>query len=172
MNPDKQKTLITGSFQPELEEALAERLRTAKSADPGAPVIVLVGSNILALHLRRALAEKTPLWNVSFFTFAELARTLGDARLRTQSRKPLPSQAETFLVREIIRREDIITLPERDAGIRLATEAEAAAIPASFMSPPQLINNTGQYGEFVLVQSNPALKGDAVMDDWSHDAIT
>jgi len=75
-------------------------------------------------------------------------------------------------IEEIIRREDIITMPERDALIRLATEAESAAIPASFMSPPQLINNTGQYGEFVLVQSNPALEGDAVMDDWSHDAIT
>ena len=35
-----------------------------------------------------------------------------------------------------------------------------------------MINNTGQYGEFVLVQSNPAMEGDAVMDDWSHDAIT
>jgi hypothetical protein len=75
-------------------------------------------------------------------------------------------------IEEIIRREDIITLPERDASIRMATEAESAAIPASFMSPPQLINNTGQYGEFVLVQSNPALEGDAIMDDWSHDAIT
>jgi uncharacterized protein (DUF885 family) len=73
---------------------------------------------------------------------------------------------------EIIRREDIITLPERDAVIRLATEAESAAIPAPFMSPPQLINNTGQYGEFVLVQSNPSMGDDAVMDDWSHDAIT
>jgi len=75
-------------------------------------------------------------------------------------------------IEDIIRREDIISLPERDASIRLATEAESAAIPASFMSPPQLINNTGQYGEFVLVQSNPALGEDAVMDDWSHDAIT
>ena len=73
---------------------------------------------------------------------------------------------------EIIRREDIITLPERDAVIRMATEAESAAVPAPFMSPPQLINNTGQYGEFVLVQSNPSLGPDAVMDDWSHDAIT
>jgi uncharacterized protein (DUF885 family) len=73
---------------------------------------------------------------------------------------------------EIIRREDIITLPERDAVIRLATEAESAAIPAPFMSPPQLINNTGQYGEFVLVQSNPSMGDDAIMDDWSHDAIT
>jgi hypothetical protein len=73
---------------------------------------------------------------------------------------------------DIIRREDIISLPERDAVIRMATEAESAAIPAPFMSPPQLINNTGQYGEFVLVQSNPSLGPDAVMDDWSHDAIT
>jgi len=75
-------------------------------------------------------------------------------------------------IEDIIRRENIITLPERDASIRLATEAESSAIPAPFMSPPQLINNTGQYGEFVLVQSNPALEGDAIMDDWSHDAIT
>ncbi|MDH4107968.1 MAG: DUF885 domain-containing protein [Gammaproteobacteria bacterium] len=75
-------------------------------------------------------------------------------------------------IEDIIRREGIITLPEREASIRMATEAESAAIPASFMSPPQLINNTGQYGEFVLVQSNPAMGEDAVMDDWSHDAIT
>jgi uncharacterized protein (DUF885 family) len=81
-------------------------------------------------------------------------------------------KARLAQIEEIIRREDIITLPERDASIRMATEAESAAIPASFMSPPQLINNTGQYGEFVLVQSNPAMEADAFMDDWSHDAIT
>jgi hypothetical protein len=75
-------------------------------------------------------------------------------------------------IEDIIRREDIITLPERDASIRMATEAESAAIPAPFMSPPQLINNTGQFGEFVLVQSNPSMEADAVMDDWSHDSIT
>jgi hypothetical protein len=74
-------------------------------------------------------------------------------------------------IEAIIRRERIVTLPERDASIRLATEAESAAVPASFMSPPQLIDNTGQYGEFVLVQSNPALGDGAVMDDWNHDAI-
>jgi hypothetical protein len=75
-------------------------------------------------------------------------------------------------IEAIIRREDIVTMPTRDASIRLATEAESAAIPAPFMSPPQLVNNTGQYGEFVLVQTNPVLEGDSVMDDWSHDAIT
>jgi len=76
-------------------------------------------------------------------------------------------------IEEMIRKHDIITLPERNASIRLATEAESASIPAPFMSPPQLVGNTGQYGEFVLVQSNPALEGDdAQMDDWNHDSVT
>lgn len=74
-------------------------------------------------------------------------------------------------IEEIIRRENLVTLPERDANIRLATEAESAAVPASFMLPPQLINNTGQYGEFVLVQSNPALGDEARMDDFSHEGF-
>ncbi len=87
--------------------------------------------------------------------------------------KLLPLYKERLAaIEEIIVREDIITLPDRPASIRLASEAESAAIPASFMSPPQLLNNTGQYGEFVLVQSNPALGEEARMDDWSHDAVT
>ena len=81
--------------------------------------------------------------------------------------------ARLAAIEEMIRKYDIITLPERNASIRLATEAESASIPAPFMSPPQLVGNTGQYGEFVLVQSNPALEGeDSVMDDWNHDSMT
>jgi uncharacterized protein (DUF885 family) len=75
-------------------------------------------------------------------------------------------------IEDIIREHEIVTLPDRDASIRLATEAESASIPAPFMSPPQLIDNTGQYGEFVLVQKNPAMGEDSQMDDWSHYAIT
>jgi hypothetical protein len=76
------------------------------------------------------------------------------------------------VIEEMIREHDIVTLPDRDASIRLATEAESASIPAPFMSPPQLIGNTGQYGEFVLVQKNPAMGEDSQMDDWSHYAVT
>jgi uncharacterized coiled-coil protein SlyX len=72
----------------------------------------------------------------------------------------------------IVRREDLVSLPEREAVIRVATPAESAAIPVSFMSAPQLINNTGQYGEFVLVQSNPALGDEGRMDDFGHEAMT
>jgi hypothetical protein len=81
-------------------------------------------------------------------------------------------KARLASVEDMIRKYDIITLPQRKASIRLATEAESASIPAPFMSPPQLIGNTGQYGEFVLVQKNPAMAEDSQMDDWSHYAVT
>lgn len=76
------------------------------------------------------------------------------------------------VIEDIIRREQIVTLPDRAANIRLATDAESSAIPAPFMSPPQLINNTGQYGEFVLVQKNPSMEEGSQMDDWSHQSMT
>jgi Bacterial protein of unknown function (DUF885) len=51
---------------------------------------------------------------------------------------------------EIIRRERVVTLPAREARIRLASEAESAAGPAPHMRPPRLVGNTGEMGEFVL----------------------
>jgi hypothetical protein len=51
---------------------------------------------------------------------------------------------------EIIRREKVVSLPAREARIRLASEAESAAIPAPNMRPPRLVGNTGEMGEFVL----------------------
>jgi len=53
-------------------------------------------------------------------------------------------------IEEIVRREQLVTLPTRAARIRLASEAESAAIPAPHMSVPRLIGNTGEQGEFVL----------------------
>lgn len=53
-------------------------------------------------------------------------------------------------IEEIVRREELVTLPARAARIRLASEAESAAIPAPHMSMPRLIGNTGELGEFVL----------------------
>jgi len=53
-------------------------------------------------------------------------------------------------IEEIIRREDIITLPEREAGIRIATEAETAAQPAPHLEIPRMIGNTGEYPSFII----------------------
>ncbi len=56
-------------------------------------------------------------------------------------------QIEDFIVRE-----RIISLPERNAGIRIATAAETAAQPAAHLDVPRLIGNTGEYPDFVIPQ--------------------
>jgi hypothetical protein len=75
-------------------------------------------------------------------------------------------------VEKIARDEKIITLPKRDAVIRLATEAESAAGPAPHLDIPRLIGNTGEAGEFVLPTKNPNAAPGTVMDDFNYDAIT
>jgi len=55
-------------------------------------------------------------------------------------------------IEDIIVRERIISLPERDAGIRIATAAETAAQPAAHLDVPRLIGNTGEFPDFVIPQ--------------------
>jgi hypothetical protein len=74
-------------------------------------------------------------------------------------------------IEEIIRSEQIVTMPQRDAVIRLATEAESAATPAPHIDPPRLIGNTGEPAEFVLPTANPNAAPGTVMDDFNYDAI-
>ncbi len=74
-------------------------------------------------------------------------------------------------IEEIVRREDLVTLPQRDAVIRLASEAESAAQPAPHLSPPRLIGNTGEPAEFVLPLENPNAPPGTKMDDFTYDAI-
>jgi len=58
-------------------------------------------------------------------------------------------------IEKLVREHDIVTLPARPAGIRLASEAESAAVPAPHFLPPRLLGNRGEYGEFVLPLGNP-----------------
>ncbi len=75
-------------------------------------------------------------------------------------------------IETIIRDNDLVSLPDRPARIRHATDAESAASPASFMNPPQLIGNTGQSGEFVLVSKNPNDESGEPMSDFSNAPAT
>lgn len=74
-------------------------------------------------------------------------------------------------IEAIIRKQGLVTLPNRKAAIRLATEAESAASPAPHIDPPRLIGNTGEPAEFVLPTSNPNAAPGTVMDDFNYDAI-
>jgi len=62
-------------------------------------------------------------------------------------------------IEEIIRDKQILSLPDRDARIRIATEAESTATPAPNMHPPRLFGNTGEVGEFVLPLNVPDKSG-------------
>jgi hypothetical protein len=62
-------------------------------------------------------------------------------------------------IEAIVRRENLVTLPDRAARIRLATSAETAAQPAPHMRPPRLVGNQGEMGEFVLPLNIPNAEG-------------
>jgi hypothetical protein len=73
-------------------------------------------------------------------------------------------------IEEIVVRERIITLPQRAASIRLASEAESAATPAAYMNAPRLIGNQGEVGEFVLPLANPNAQSNEPADDFTAQA--
>lgn len=73
-------------------------------------------------------------------------------------------------IEDIIRREHIITLPQRKMQMRLASEAETAAVPAPHMDPPPFINNHGEQGTFVLTMGNPAGGKSDSYDDFTYKA--
>lgn len=79
-------------------------------------------------------------------------------------------------IEEIIRRERLVTLPERPARIRLGTAAESAETPAPHMRPPRLLDNQGEAGEFVLPLSLPGPPGSPDelrrVDDFTHEAAS
>jgi hypothetical protein len=78
-------------------------------------------------------------------------------------------------IETIVRREDLVTLPQRPARIRAASLAESAESPAAHMNPAPLVGNTGQVGEFVLPLDVPPAAGGSGTeraDDFTHDAVT
>jgi hypothetical protein len=81
-------------------------------------------------------------------------------------------QARLKALEEIIRREKVVTLPTREARIRLASEAESAQSPAPNMRPPRLIGNTGEQGEFVLPLRIPGAGSGEEYDDFTFDAAS
>ncbi|GGA10567.1 DUF885 domain-containing protein [Dyella caseinilytica] len=76
-------------------------------------------------------------------------------------------------IEDIIRSEHLVTLPQREMQMRLASQAETANVPAPHMDPPPLINNHGERGTFVLTMGNPSSNGgnsDTAYDDFTFKA--
>jgi uncharacterized protein (DUF885 family) len=79
-------------------------------------------------------------------------------------------------IEEIIRRQNLVSLPARPARIRLGTAAESAQQPAPHMDPPRLVGNTGEQGEFVLPLGITAATGsketESKYDDFTYAAAS
>jgi uncharacterized protein (DUF885 family) len=76
-------------------------------------------------------------------------------------------------IEKIIVDQQIVSLPDRPARIRIATPAETAQQPAPHMVPPPFIHNTGQKGEFVLplnIPAGPGKPSTEKYDDFTYDA--
>ncbi len=69
-----------------------------------------------------------------------------------------------------ITREHLITRPAFPVLMRLGSPAENASQPAPHMSPPRLIGNTGERGQFVLSTGDPSAGPDARYDDFGFKA--
>lgn len=87
----------------------------------------------------------------------------------------LPHYRERIAALEkLIAQHKVVTLPDREMRIRLASESESAALPAPHMQPPPLLNNKGEMGTFVLPLAIPAAKGEQEkrFDDFTFDAAS
>lgn len=74
-------------------------------------------------------------------------------------------------VEDTIAREGIVTLPERDMLVRIASEAENASISAPHMDPPAFIGNKGERGTFVLATGHQDGDGSKkAYDDFTYEA--
>ncbi len=91
--------LFAGPFRA-LEPTFLAEIRSLKGEDPLRPVEILVGSNLLAVYLRRRAAETFgAVANLRFLTFLDLAKELvpeGDPR------PPLPALGERLLARKAL----------------------------------------------------------------------
>lgn len=78
--------IVTGSYHPDLEQALVEEVRSLKSADPLAPFAIVVPSDPLKHRLKQLLCveQQLALLDVHFLTFHQLALDLSHERQAVQ----------------------------------------------------------------------------------------
>lgn len=108
--------------------------------------------------------------NLPSSDYRDVLRELKKKQVTGEAIMPL-YKSRLRALEDIIRTHDLVTLPERDSIIRLASEAESAASPAAHMNPPRLIGNQGEYGEFVLPLRNPNADPGEVMDDFINESV-
>ncbi len=102
--------------------------------------------------------------------YRDVLRELKKKQIEGEAILPL-YKSRLKALEDIIREQDLVSLPARDSIIRLASDAESASVPAPHMNPPRLIGNQGEFGEFVLPLRNPNADPKEVMDDFTTEGF-
>ena len=71
----------------------------------------------------------------------------------------------------IIERENLLSLPDEPARVRMATAAETAQIPSAHLDIPRLIGNTGEFPEFIVPAIMPDEDGNWPVSDYAFPAM-
>jgi hypothetical protein len=71
----------------------------------------------------------------------------------------------------IIERENLATLPNERARVRMATPAETARQPSAHLSIPRLVGNTGEFPEFVVPTITQNEDGSWPKNDYAYPAM-
>jgi hypothetical protein len=107
--------------------------------------------------------------NLPSSNYRDVLRALKTKQITNEQVLPL-YRSRLQEIEAIVRRENIVTLPQRPPVVRLGTEAESAASPAPHIDLPRLIGNTGEPAQFVLPLTNPNARPGTLMDDFTYDA--
>lgn len=105
---ERGSTLLASADVARLEREFVSAVRTAKADDPAAAVLVVVGSHLQHIYLRRLLARSlTAVANVRFLTLMDLAGELAlpggtESADGTGTALPLPDGAHIPLLEQVI----------------------------------------------------------------------
>ena len=105
-NPKEHHPLILhyGLLHRELEPAFIASVRAIKQADPLEPVVVLVGSRLLAEYFGWRFVDRgLDLFNVRFLTFADLGRDLSLETRFNDPRPSLPPEGDFVICHKIVK---------------------------------------------------------------------
>ncbi len=103
--------LLTGDY-PALELSFVNEIKVTRAQDGFNPILILISSKLLGLHLRRLLAEDgIPHFNLRFKTLEEFAREVGTPNLLTQGKTEIPSHGDELIIGHISK-----SLAEKDKG--------------------------------------------------------
>lgn len=156
---------------PELYRINLEQVGADYTADELARLGHL-GFNEIQSDMQKLAKQIAAARNMKSADYRDVIRELKKEQIAADQVMPMYHE-RLAEIEGIIRKQHLVTLPERPCLIRLASAAETAQQPAPHMVPPRLIGNTGERGQFVLPGGTVGADGKPLKyDDFTFSAAS